>query len=81
MAGTVDQPTLLKEISRITGRDKDKISMDHLFKGEIGMDSLQALELIVTLEEDYGIVIEQTQAASLKTPRQLLEFISKIGKS
>ncbi|HVM60830.1 MAG TPA: phosphopantetheine-binding protein [Verrucomicrobiae bacterium] len=53
-----------------------------LFGAGLGLDSIDALELVVMLERDYGIVIqEQTVArAAFTSVRSLASFVSEKRK-
>ena len=53
-----------------------------LFGAGLGLDSIDALELVVMLERDYGIVIqEQTVArAAFTSVRSLATFVSEKRK-
>lgn len=50
---------------------------DILFGEEIGLDSIDALELIVMLEKNYGIKIEDSKVGRevFQTPRTIAEYI------
>jgi len=74
---TVDAETILRVVSEITRKDRKSLNLDQSFKTDLGMDSMQALELLVILEEDYKVVIDQSEAPSLKTPRALLDYLQK----
>jgi len=53
-----------------------------LFGAGLGLDSIDALELVVMLERDYGIVIkEQTVArAAFSSVRSLANFVTEQRK-
>lgn len=48
-----------------------------LFGGGLGLDSIDALELVVLLERDYGIVIKDMEAGrpAFQSVRSLAQFI------
>ena len=53
---------LIVESLRLDGLTTDKIADDTpLFGGPLGLDSVDALELVVALEKEYGIKIEGHQ--------------------
>ena len=59
---------------------KDEIKADdELFGGGLGLDSIDALELIVLLERSYGIKIEDPKKGRdiFKSLRTMAEFIEK----
>ncbi|MDB4285713.1 phosphopantetheine-binding protein [bacterium] len=55
--------------------EPDEIGDDEpLFGGELGLDSIDALELIVMLEKGYGLKIESPEAG-----RKIFQSISSIA--
>lgn len=44
---------------------------------DLGADSLDVVELIMTLEEGYNIIITNDDAAELITVAQIVSFIEK----
>lgn len=50
--------------------------------GSLGLDSIDALELVLGLEKEFGIVIEDraTAVKVLATIRSIAEFIQSQGK-
>ncbi len=52
---------------------------DLLFGGELDLDSIDALELIVLLEKQHGVKVENPKEGKeiFKSIRTLAEFISK----
>ena len=57
---------------------KDEISMDTNIIDDLGADSLDVVELITSLEEEYGIVITDEAIRELYTVREVVEFIEKL---
>lgn len=56
----------------------DEISLDTDILEDLGADSLDVVELVTSLEEEYGIVITDENAGNLHTVRQVVEFIEKL---
>jgi acyl carrier protein len=50
-----------------------------LFESELGLDSIDALEIIVLLERDYGLKIEAQEDGKkiFRTVRTIAEFITE----
>ena len=61
------------------GIDKETITMDTNLIDDIGADSLDVVELIMALEEEFGITISDDQAAELVTVRKITEYLDKIA--
>lgn len=56
----------------------EQISMDTNILDDLGADSLDVVELITSLEEEYGIVITDEAIRELYTVREVVEFIEKL---
>ena len=57
---------------------EDEISMDTNIVDDLGADSLDVVELITSLEEEYSILITDEAIRELYTVREVVEFIEKI---
>ena len=62
---------------RITAAD---ISDDASVLEDLGADSLDIIELLMTLEDETGIIIPDDDAADLKTVRQISDYIENATK-
>ena len=56
------------------------ISDDASVLGDLGADSLDIIELLMTLEDETGIIIPDDDAADLKTVRQISDYIENATK-
>ncbi|MFP4478865.1 MAG: acyl carrier protein [Candidatus Izemoplasmatales bacterium] len=66
----------LKElISNELGVKEEDINMDSNLVADLGADSLDAVELIMTIEDQFGITVDDKDAQSLQTVRQIVEYI------
>jgi acyl carrier protein len=78
--------TLKKQIIEalnLEDMEPDEIETDEpLFGDGLGLDSIDALELIVLLEKEYGIKIENPKDGKdiFKSVRTMAEFIEKNKK-
>jgi acyl carrier protein len=57
---------------------EDKIEMDTNIIDDLGADSLDVVELIMSLEDEYGIVITDEAVREMYTVREVCEFIEKL---
>lgn len=55
--------------------EEDEIAPDTTFIEDLGMDSLDAVELIMAAEEEFGIEIRDEDAESFKSVADVLKFI------
>ena len=59
--------------------DEDRISMDTNIIADLGADSLDVVELIMELEEEFGIVITDESASSLTTVGEIVQFLENLA--
>ena len=57
--------------------DPESITMDTSLIDDIGADSLDVVELIMSLEDNYGIAISDEDAAELYTVRRIIDYLEK----
>jgi acyl carrier protein len=58
------------------GVDAEKVKIDSSFE-ELGMDSLDAVELVADMEEIFNVNIPNTDLQNFKTIRQAVEGLQK----
>ena len=57
--------------------DADKVTMEARFQEDLETDSLDLVELVMTMEEDFGIKISDEEAAEIKTVGDAVDFVIK----
>lgn len=57
--------------------DKNKITMKADIVNDLGADSLDCVEVIMALEEKYGISITDEDAADVRTVQQLIDIVKE----
>ena len=73
MASVLERVTEI--VSEQLGVDKDKISAKTSFVTDLGADSLDTVELVMELEEEFDINIPDDAAEKIQTVGQAVEFI------
>ena len=58
----------------------DKITMESDVVKDLGADSLDVVELLISLEDDYGISIPEDDIVNVKTVKDIGEMIEKLNK-
>lgn len=66
---------VIKIIADKIGLDASKINANSNFKDDLEADSIDLLELVMTLEEEYGIVLEDKDIEGVKTVGDVLNII------
>ena len=58
--------------------DADEITLETSLADDLGADSLDAVELIMALEDAYGVAISDEEAAQLTTVGKIVEYLEKL---
>ncbi len=59
------------------GVDKDKITRETSFVNDLGADSLDTVELVMELEEEFDISIPDEAAEKIQKVGEAVDFIEK----
>ncbi len=57
------------------GIDKEKVTMEASFRGDLGADSLDTYELVYAIEEETGISIPDSKANEFETVKDAYDYI------
>lgn len=57
--------------------DPESITMDTNLIDDLGADSLDVVELIMSLEDEFGIAISDNDAAQLYTVGRIVDYLEK----
>lgn len=68
---------LINAIAEVLDLDKDKITADSKFVDDLGADSLDVLEIIMGIEDEFSIEIPTDQAESIVTVGDAYEKIKE----
>lgn len=63
------------------GVDADEIKAESSFVDDLGADSLDVVELVMALEEKFGLEISDEDAEKLTSVQQAIEYIKQHAKS
>ena len=69
---------LRKLLAEQLGIEADEIGMDTHIVNDLGADSLDLVELIMALEDEFDLVVTDESARELYTVREITEFIEKL---
>ena len=73
MASVMERVTDI--VSEQLGVDKDKINADTSFVNDLGADSLDTVELVMELEEEFDVTIPDEEAEKIQTVGQAVGYI------
>ena len=80
MAATI-QDRVKKIVVEQLGVKEEEISNDSSFVDDLGADSLDTVELVMALEEEFNIEIQDEEAEKITTIQQAVDFIdTKVGE-
>ena len=59
--------------------DGETIGLDTSFKDDLGADSLDLFELVMALEEEYGLEIPAEELSDVETVGDIIEYLKNRG--
>ncbi|MEO1497599.1 MAG: acyl carrier protein [Planctomycetota bacterium] len=71
------QERVIEIVSEQLGVDKEKISPETSFVTDLGADSLDTVELVMELEEEFDVTIPDDAAEKIQTVGAAVEFIEQ----
>ena len=57
------------------GVEADKVTAEASFIDDLGADSLDVVEMLVTIEDEFNITVEDEEIENIKTIGDLVKFI------
>jgi acyl carrier protein len=71
----VDQARVVKIIANQLQIDENQVTPDASFMDDLGADSLDTVELIMALEEEFDIEIPDSDAEEIRTVQDALDYL------
>lgn len=56
---------------------ENEVSLNSNMRDDLGIDSLDAAELIMELEDQFGLKIEEEEASKFATVKDIVEYIEE----
>ena len=63
------------------GVDESEVTIDSTFIDDLGADSLDIVELVMALEEEFNVEIPDDVAEKIKTVKDTVEYIDSIKEA
>ena len=63
------------------GVDEEEVKAEASFVDDLGADSLDVVELVMALEEEFGLEISDEDAEKLATVKHAVDYIQSNAKS
>ena len=77
MAATNVQERVTKIVAEQMGTDKAKITPETSFVNDLGADSLDTVELVMELEDEFDVSIPDEDAEKIQTVGQAIKYIEE----
>lgn len=74
MAATIEE-RVKKIVAEQLGVNESEITNESSYVDDLGADSLDAVELVMALEEEFGTEIPDEEAEKLNTVQQAIDYI------
>ena len=58
--------------------DEEKITLESSLSEDLGADSLDAVELIMALEDEFGVQVSDEEAQNIHTVNDIVEMVKKL---
>lgn len=65
-------------IAEELGIEEDSIEIDSHLADDLGADSLDAVELIMAIEEEFEVEIDDSDAQAIKTVQDIVDYLEDI---
>ncbi len=69
-----------KLITNRLGIEEEQIARDKLLTDDLGADSLDIVELVMGVEEEFGIEIPDSEMEKVKTVGDVIEAVERIAR-
>ncbi len=69
------QERVIDIVAEQLGVDKEKVTPETSFVNDLGADSLDTVELVMELEEEFDITIPDDSAEKIQTVGQAVQYI------
>ncbi len=79
--GEVKMAEVLEKVTKIIvdrlGVEESKVTLEASFKDDLGADSLDVVELVMELEDEFGVEISDDDAANINSVGDAVKYIEE----
>lgn len=72
-----NQERLIEIIAEQLGAEKSNVTPDASFMDDLGADSLDTVELVMALEEEFDLEIPDSEAEKIRTVQDALNYLAE----
>ena len=66
-----------KIVAEQLGVDEDQVTAEASFMDDLGADSLDTVELVMALEEEFDVEISDEDAEKIQTVKNAIDYVNK----
>ena len=78
MENSKNYTKIVETIAAQLGKKVENIKPEHRIMEDLGADSLDIIELLMTLEDSYGVTIPDDDAMGLRTVEAIVNYLDKL---
>jgi acyl carrier protein len=67
---------VIKEIAFHAAMPAEDIKPEHQLVSDLGFDSLDEVECVMALEDEFGVEISDESASKFRTVRQVIDYVA-----
>ena len=75
------QSRIISLTAKQLGLGEDEISLDSNFMDDLGADSLDTIELVMNIEDEFEIEIPDHEVEQMHTVKSMVNYLTSIGIS
>ena len=75
----IDEATVRATVAQFIGQDLGQVSETADFSEDLGMDSLDRLELLAAVEKEYDVTLSDDELSSVCNMRELIRALAAAG--
>ncbi len=71
---------IVKMLAEQLGIEVETITPQSEVVKDLGADSLDVVELMMALEDEYGVTLPEGEVENVKTVQDIVDMVNKLGK-